>query len=456
MGLTSKSTGAGAVDNKIQLERTAGERVVALAGNPNVGKSTVFNALTGMNQHTGNWPGKTVSNAVGRCEWAGEKFILVDIPGTYSLVAHSAEEEVARDFICFGEPDAVIVLCDATCLERNLNLVLQTLEITPKTVVAVNLLDEAKKKKIHVDLTALEKQLRVPVVGMTARSGEGLQELMAAVQKVCAEPPAEVQSISYPPEIEEALNFLSLMVCTQVGERLNPRWTAAKLLDGNRALLDSMNAYLGFDILDGGIDEAVDTAKTFLRENGVEGTALSDRMVSAAIKTAEAIAVQAVTFEKDDYYERDRKIDRILTHRWLGVPIMAALLGVIFWITLAGANYPSQLLSGGLFWLGERLRDFLLSLNAPSWLEGAVVDGIYRVLAWVVAVMLPPMAIFFPLFTILEDLGYLPRVAFNLDKHFKKACACGKQALTMWIRKFMLIKDKPIIGVFLQKKRILI
>lgn len=159
-------------------------RVIALAGNPNVGKSTVFNALTGMKQHTGNWPGKTVENAQGVTKFHGEEYLIYDLPGTYSLISHSKEEEVARDFICFGEHDVVVVVCDAVCLERNLNLVLQVLEITNKVVVCVNLMDEAKKKQIQVDLSKLSKILKVPVVGTSARSKKGLKELMMAVESV--------------------------------------------------------------------------------------------------------------------------------------------------------------------------------------------------------------------------------------------------------------------------------
>ncbi len=179
MGLTAASTGRHAVDNGLTIRREKpDERVIALAGNPNVGKSTVFNALTGLNQHTGNWPGKTVSNAQGRCVHKGKSYVLVDLPGTYSLLAHSAEEIVARDFLCFGGADAVLVVCDATCLERNLNLVLQTLEITPRVVVCVNLMDEAQKKHIAIDLKKLEKTLGVPVVGTSAREEKGIREAL--------------------------------------------------------------------------------------------------------------------------------------------------------------------------------------------------------------------------------------------------------------------------------------
>ena len=234
MGLTSTSTGAGAADTALVLRRERpDDRIVALAGNPNVGKSTVFNALTGLRQHTGNWPGKTVTSAQGRCERGGRGYVLVDLPGTYSLMAHSAEEEVARDFLCFGGADGAVVVCDATCLERNLNLVLQTLELQPRTVVCVNLLDEAERKGVRVELEALSRRLGVPVVGAAAGRGEGLEALMAAVEGVISapEPPTPVP-VRYPPPVEFAVASLRPLLEPRLRGRLPARWTALRLLEG--------------------------------------------------------------------------------------------------------------------------------------------------------------------------------------------------------------------------------
>ena len=327
-------------------------RIVALAGNPNVGKSTLFNALTGMRQHTGNWPGKTVSAAQGRCTHRGREFLLVDLPGTYSLSPHSAEEEAARDFLSSGQADAVVAVCDAACLERGLILVLQVLEETQKVVVCVNLMDEARRHGILVDLDTLSRQLGVPVVGTSAGRRQGLDGLMDQVERV-----SHPASSPRPPQ---------------------PGRTAQ------------------------------------------ERAALAQRYAACSVRVRRA-----------DPMARQRAADRLLTSRRTGVPVMLLLLGLVLWITIAGANGPSRLLSGGLFWLGERLRELLAAAGAPARLIGVLVDGIYRVLAWVVSVMLPPMAIFFPLFTLLEDLGYLPRVAFVLDHAFQRCSACGKQALTM-------------------------
>jgi len=359
MGLTIESVGRAASGGALQIKKQAPEDIiVALAGNPNVGKSTVFNALTGMRQHTGNWPGKTVTNAVGYAEADGKRYAIVDLPGCYSLAAHSAEEEVARDFILDGGADAVIVVCDSTCLERNLILALQILKITSRVVLCINLLDEAKKKHIEIDLVKLEEMMKIPVIGTTARSGKGLANLLSAATRVAEEPPA----------------------CPYT----------------DRGEYDAMR---------------------------------EETIVRDTVCTAEEISKKVLKMPNGDFAAHDRKIDRVLTGKIWAFPVMLLMLLGIFWITIVGANYPSQWLSALLFSLEAPLLRLLA--GAPAWLSGMLVTGAYRVTAWVVSVMLPPMAIFFPLFTLLEDLGYLPRVAFNLDRCFKKCRACGKQALTM-------------------------
>ena len=434
MGLTNTSTGAGAVDGGLVLQKNRPEdRVIALAGNPNVGKSTVFNALTGLRQHTGNWPGKTVANAQGQCEHRERGYVLVDLPGTYSLMAHSAEEEVARDFLCVGGADAAVVVCDATCLERNLNLVLQTLELEPRCVVCVNLLDEARKKGIRVDLEGLARRLGVPVVGTAAGRGEGLEELMDAVAELTAAPEAPAPPpVRYLPPIEAAVEQLRPLLETRLAGRLSARWTALRLLDQDAALLERLSETLGWDVRrDEALQKALEGARGVLARSGLGAKELRDCLVSRLVLTAEELCAGVVSCEREERLERDRKLDRLLTSRATGIPLMLLLLAGVFWLTIQGANYPSQLLSAGLFWVQDRLSDLLTALNAPAWLHGALVLGVYRVLAWVVSVMLPPMAIFFPLFTLLEDFGYLPRVAFNLDEAFRRCGAHGKQSLTM-------------------------
>ncbi len=321
---------------------------VALAGNPNVGKSTLFNALTGLRQHTGNWAGKTVATARGEYSYGGREYQLIDLPGTYSLAAHSQEEAVARDYIESGQADGVVVVCDATCLERNLILVLQVLELTGKVLVCVNLMDEAKRLGVEVDLPALSRRLGVPVVGTAGARQDGLDDLKEAIARLVGEDAPAAQP-ERPP-----------------GER---------------------------------------------------------------VTLAERYAAQVVRNQAADRLRRQRRLDRLLTSKATGIPLMLLLLGAVVWLTVAGANLPSALLTELFARLGGVLEGWLSA--APEWLRGLLLDGVYRVTAWVVAVMLPPMAIFFPLFTLLEDLGYLPRVAFVMDHAFQKARTCGKQCLTM-------------------------
>lgn len=433
MGLTNTSVGIAAVDSGLVIKKQSGDdKVIAIAGNPNVGKSTVFNALTGMNQHTGNWPGKTVTNAQGYCKTKRNSYVMVDIPGTYSLMAHSAEEEIARNFICFGDADAVVVVCDATCLERNMNLVLQVLEISNNAVVCVNLMDEAKRKHIKVDLELLSERLGVPVVGAVARKKHGLNELMLAVDDLMDKKRQGALEIAYNDDIENAIKMIEAAVLNFPLYELSSRWLSLRLLDSDESLMAEINEYLGVDFLkDERIQSAISTARLELLEKGIGGDRLKDQIVASIIQKAEDICTGAIIITEKKYAEIDRKIDKVITSRGLGYPIMVALLALIFWITITGANYPSKILSDALFYVQDRLTDIFNALNAPDWLHGALVLGVYRVLAWVVSVMLPPMAIFFPLFTLLEDAGYLPRIAYNMDKTFKRCNACGKQALTM-------------------------
>ena len=425
MGLTKNSTGLGAAGGDVALVKgSPDQRTAALAGNPNVGKSTVFNALTKMRQHTGNWPGKTVSTAQGRCRRQGRDYVLVDLPGCYSLLSHSAEEEAARDFLCFGGADCAVVVCDASCLERNLNLTLQVLELKPNALLCVNLLDEARRKGVAVDLPQLSRLLGVPVVGTAAREGQGLEELMDQVERLCAHPlpQRERPLVEYGPRLEELIRRLLPRADQLAQGKVPARWLALRILDGGGSLDQALAQGLGQNPAE---DPEI---QDILRQAGSLAE-VRDQIAACTVSRAEELA-GAVTRTGGGYSQRDRKLDRLLTSPLTGFPIMLLLFLLIFWLTIAGANVPSQLLSQGLFWLGDRLREGFLTLGPPQWLTGLLWDGMYKTLAWVVAVMLPPMAIFFPLFTLLEDLGYLPRVAFNMDRCFQCCGACGKQSLT--------------------------
>ncbi len=246
MGLTCKSCGKAILNEKFNIKLSShNELVIALAGNPNVGKSTLFNALTGLNQHTGNWPGKTVTNARGNYIYKDKKFVLVDLPGTYSLLANSLEEQIARDFICFGKPNATVVVMDATCLERNLNLALQVMELTNKVILCVNLMDEAKHKGIKVDIKTLQKELGVPVVATTARSGKGLKELMDKIYNIALGIQTNFpRQVTYDPEIEEEIKNIIPELKEILGDRLNHRWVALRMIEGDSTILHAIQDFL--------------------------------------------------------------------------------------------------------------------------------------------------------------------------------------------------------------------
>ncbi len=352
MGLTKNATGAAVISGDFsRLKKNDNDITVCLAGNPNVGKSTVFNALTGLHQHTGNWAGKTVETAVGAFNHAGRRIVLIDTPGTYSLNAVSTEEEVARDFIMYGGAEVNVTVCDATALERNLNLVLQITEKFKNTVLCLNFIDEAEAKRIKIDTRLLSKQLGIPVIAVSARENVGLDALKDEIIKL-----ADIGNI--------AIAVDSTLTAESINEKAHD---------------------------------------------------ISKKCVSGNTKSR----------------ERDQKIDKFLTGKVTAFPLMLLLLALIFWITIKGANYPTEFLSKVLFSLEDTLYSTLKQIGLPTVINDLLIHGVFRVVAWIVSVMLPPMAIFFPLFTLLEDSGYLPRIAFCLDRCFKRCNACGKQSLTM-------------------------
>ena len=350
-------------------------------------------------------------------------------------MSNSEEEEIARDYICFGNTDATVVILDATSLERNLNLVYQILEITDNVVVCVNLLDEAKKKGIHIDFKELERRLGVPVVGTIARKKKTLNKLMSQIEKVCeGKVNLNPRKIKYKPYIENCIVKLEPFIEKKLptDKKSLSRWICLKLIDGNNDIIKSIEENLKIDLSNS--EDLVEVRKSVndvLDFNGISRENVKDELISSSIFACESTYKDVVTLDNAEYNLRDRKIDKILTSKIWGIPIMLLFLGVIFWLTITVSNYPSEWLSKFFSWLQGKIEYLLEIMIAPTWLQGLLIDGIYKTLTWIISVMLPPMAIFFPLFTILEDLGFLPRIAFNLDKFFRKAGTTGKQALTM-------------------------
>ncbi len=431
MGLTNSSMGQNI--KKAKQIKVNNNKIIALAGNPNVGKSTIFNALTGLKQHTGNWTGKTVETAMGECKIDDELYTVVDLPGTYSLNSHSFEEETARNFLCFERYDAAIVVCDGTCLERNLNLVIQTMEITKNVIVCINLMDQVIKRGIKIDTDKLSQFLGVPVVGISAHNKSSMDTLKNAIKNIVnINHDINKTVVEYPHEINKAVNTLLPFASLLTHGKINNYWLVMKYLENEMSAFDYAVTKMECDekLVYNFIKEA-EIVKQDLKENGIDSEKFKDMSVGTIYKLSEQICSLAITDKGEGYNKYDKKIDKILTGKYTSYPIMAILLILIMWITLIGANYPSAFLSELMIKIENILHRLFSCLNIPTFIDGILITGGFRVLSWVVSVMLPPMAIFFPLFTLLEDCGFLPRIAYNFDKPFFKCNACGKQALTM-------------------------
>ena len=401
---------------------------VALAGNPNVGKSTVYNSLTGRNVHTGNWAGKTVGCESATLEYDNYSFHIVDIPGAYSLFSHSEEERIARDYICFGAADVTVVVCDACAIEQNLNLLMQIIETGASTVLCLNFIEAARRSGRVIDTDALSEILGIPVVSAVAYKRRSLDSLLSeTINSIENKERKSNYILKYPEPIESA----AAVICRDLEKEVEGpllRWLSLRLIDAEGEFLEELiNAFP--NIRRERLLSLREEAITELIGFGIEREHICDLIAEALVKEASIISAK-VTFEEKKS-TRPSRLDRILTGRVTAYPIMLFFLFLVLWITLSLANYPSMLLGTLFNFLEARLTDLFEWMNFPTWLSGALIGGAFRTLGQVVSVMLPPMVIFFPLFALLEDWGYLPRIAYNLDRPFACSGACGKQALTM-------------------------
>ncbi len=421
MGLTVNSVAKGVFETK---KSDVDGLTVLMSGNPNVGKSTLFNCLTGMHQHTGNWTGKTVSLASGKARYGDKGITLIDLPGCFSLNSRSEEERVARDCIYFENYDSAVVVCDASCLSRHLYLALQICQVSANTVICVNLADEAKKREITIDTEVLSRRLKAPCVLTSAKKKSDCKKLIPLLEKR-----SDILEINYGERIENYISDICSLVIGTGITRSDARVFALRMLDSDREFCEKLSSKLS--ISTEMFQEAKSLSASFLDTHyGGSVDLVSDEISDAIIKSANAISSECVT-EKKANKKTLSFSDRLLIGKFTAFPIMLALLFFILWLTVKGANYPSDMLRALFNELEAIARTGFNNIGLPTFISAPICEGIIRVTGWVVSVMLPPMAIFFPMFTLLEDIGYLPRIAFNLDRCFSCSHACGKQALTM-------------------------
>ncbi len=395
---------------------------LALVGNPNSGKTTVFNALTGSNQHVGNWPGVTVEKKEGKFKFNGKTYNVVDLPGTYSLGAFSEDEIVARDFILKGNPDVVINVVDATNIERNLYLTTQLLEMKAKVVVALNMIDEAQERNINFDIEALSKELGVPIVPTIASKRKGIDELIKMSIELIDKDIKPNVKISYGEDIDREIKNLERLLNNKNFEYPS-QWIAIKLLEGDKYIYELLSN-----------DESLNSSTEFkdtidrIKDN-IDDYEL--KIVDKRYEFVNNVVKKAVKRPKEDVETKTDKIDKIVTNKWLGIPIFALIMLLVFQLTFAvGEDLLGGLMSEAMGALGEIIKNSLVKTNSPKWLVSFVSEGIIGGVGAVLE-FIPLIVVLYMLMGILEDSGYMARAAYVMDNIMRALGLQGKTFISM-------------------------